>query len=197
MSGSAVETAVAQVFEAIDVETTRVYGDQAHKQFGTLVGWAIGGPDPLDQIRVYWHPAGHWHYVGFGLSELALKETKNPEISGFGFELTLRLAAEKTEEPPTWPIGILNDAARYVFKSKNPLNPGDYLEQPGTPRWLLGVVADAELRPVKTPNGSFDFRGLIILDDAQFLALKGDDYRRFLAEHEAAHPLWVNPPRDS
>ena len=39
-------------------------------------------------------------------------------ISGFGFELTLRLKREEDDTcPPTWPAALMQSLARYVFKS--------------------------------------------------------------------------------
>lgn len=40
------------------------------------------------------------------------------ELSGFGFELTLRLKkAENETSPPMWPAGLLNKLANYVFQT--------------------------------------------------------------------------------
>ena len=46
-------------------------------------------------------------------------------ISGFGFELTLRLKREEGETaPPTWPAALMQALARYVFQSENNLCAG-------------------------------------------------------------------------
>jgi hypothetical protein len=50
----------------------------------------LGGNDPLDGISVY-DGGDFWHFVTYGFSDLYEKETKDPEWSGFGFELTMKL----------------------------------------------------------------------------------------------------------
>jgi len=40
------------------------YGEQEPLHVASMIGWQMGGPDPLDGISVFRHPSGHWHYVG-------------------------------------------------------------------------------------------------------------------------------------
>ena len=66
---------------------------------------ARGGNDPIAGISVYLRdePATHFHFVTYGFTELFGKETDDPETSGFGFELTMRLAApEESGQLPSW-----------------------------------------------------------------------------------------------
>ncbi|MDI9654077.1 suppressor of fused domain protein, partial [Burkholderia cenocepacia] len=67
-----------------------------------LVKWRLGGPDPLDGISVWRRaaPVPHWHFVTYGLSELYAKESDDPAVSGFGFELTMRVADHRRLDPP-------------------------------------------------------------------------------------------------
>jgi len=62
-----------------------------------------GGNDSLDRISVYTatEPMEHWHFVTYGFSELYEKEKEDPEHSGFGFELTFRLAKADRETEPS------------------------------------------------------------------------------------------------
>ena len=55
-----------------------IYADSLEntQQFGTLIGWQLGGPDPLDSFRVY-DGGDFWHIIGFGLSELFEKQSEN------------------------------------------------------------------------------------------------------------------------
>lgn len=40
------------------------------------------------------------------------------QVSGFGFELTMRLKKEPTDKtPPTWPASVMQGLAKYVFQS--------------------------------------------------------------------------------
>ena len=108
----------------------------------------------------------HWHFVTYGLSELYEKESANPEKSGYGIELTFRLAKGESEtEVPNWAINFLNNLANYIFKTGNVFNEGHYLNTNGpiaanSNTNLKAVVffKDAELNKVyKSPNGSLKF----------------------------------------
>lgn len=78
-------------WDAIEAEFLRVYPGQTEpKHYGTLIKWWLGGNDPLDGISIY-DGGDYWHFVTFGLSDLYEKETEDPEWSGYGFELTLKL----------------------------------------------------------------------------------------------------------
>ena len=108
----------------------------------------------------------HWHFVTYGLSELYEKESDNLEKSGYGIELTLRLAKEESEtEVPNWAVNFLNNLANYIFKTGNVFNEGHYLNTNGpiaanSNTNLKAVVffRDAELNEVyKSPNGSLKF----------------------------------------
>lgn len=75
-------------WNAIEKEFERVYPGQTDpKHYGTLIKWRLGGNDPLDGISVY-EGRDYWHFVTFGSTELYEKETDDPEISGYGYELT-------------------------------------------------------------------------------------------------------------
>ena len=108
----------------------------------------------------------HWHFVTYGLSELYEKESDNPEKSGYGLELTFRLAKEEKEtELPNWAVNFLNNLSNYIFKTGNVFNEGHYLNTNGpiaanSNTNLKAVVffKDAELdKMYKTPNGSLKF----------------------------------------
>lgn len=55
------------------------------------------------------------------------KISKDKMISGFGFELTMRVAFyNPDEEPPKWPASLMQALASFVFQSKNVYNDGDH-----------------------------------------------------------------------
>ncbi len=89
-------------WDAIEQQLTNIYGEQEPKHYGTLLPFMLGGQDPLDGISAYKSetPVPHWHVVTYGFSELYEKETEDAEISGYGFELTFRLARSPEEEEP-------------------------------------------------------------------------------------------------
>lgn len=48
------------------------------------------------------------------------------KISGFGFELTIRVKCDSFDNFPRWPIDVMQSLARYVFQTTNPFGEGDH-----------------------------------------------------------------------
>ena len=153
-------------WEAIDRAMAKLYGDAQPAHWGTAVPFHLGGEDPLHGVSAYRSEAGrpHWHYVTYGLTELFDKETDDPGSSGFGFELTFRLArtAEETA-PPVWPVSLLQNLARYVFHTGNVFSPGHHMNANGpihagsaTALRALAFTADPALPPQRSSHGAFE-----------------------------------------
>jgi suppressor of fused len=157
---------------AIDAALAPLYAGQAPVHYGTLVSWRLGGPDPLQGISAYRRaaPHPHWHFVTYGFSDLYGKQTDHPQDSGYGFELTFRLAdgalagATDDPEPPSWAAAFLQNLARYVFQSGNVFQPGHYLDLNGpialgqkTAIRAVVFAVDPELPAMETPNGRVAF----------------------------------------
>jgi suppressor of fused-like protein len=153
---------------AIDAHLDTKYGGAVPVHWGTILQWRLGGPDPLDGVSAYDHagPPRHWHYVSYGLSELFEKESADPEVSGWGLELTFRVAhaAASETDPPIWAMSFLQKLARYIFESRNPLWPGHHINAYGpiaagmeTLIRAAVFVEDPELHAIDTPNGSVRF----------------------------------------
>lgn len=154
-------------WESITAEAVKVYGSQEPLHWGTLISYRIGGNDPLDGISAYRSdgPPLHWHFVTYGFSELYEKESDIKEQSGWGFELTFRLARKPDEQqPPVWALSFLQNLARYVFGSGNPLSAGDHMDLNGpialghtTEIQAILFIADPQLPAITTPNGNMLF----------------------------------------
>ena len=88
---------------------------------------------PLHEVDAYLvDPPPHWHLVTFGLSELFEKESDDPGVSGFGFELTLRLPARgDTGEAPVWASDFLTNLAAYVWQTGHDFAYGDHIDLRG------------------------------------------------------------------
>ena len=96
-----------QGWGAIDAALQAVYGDQQPAHYGTAIKFRLGGADPLDGISVYRSEQGgpHWHYVTYGFSDLYGDLDDSYDIapekpSGYGFEMTFRLARDEDEQEP-------------------------------------------------------------------------------------------------
>lgn len=172
----------ASGWDAINIALRPIYGDQEPKHFGTVIDYRLGGPDPLRGISAYKRsgPIPHWHYITYGFSELYGKESENKAVSGWGFELTLRLKTEPDSvEPPVWVLNLLQNLARYVFKSGHIFESGHYMNANGpialeiyTSIRSMAFVEDPELGAIDTPNGHLQFLQIVGITDDEELALK-------------------------
>lgn len=188
-------------WDAITAATDRLYPAQEPRHVGTLVPWALGGPDPLTGISAWKRtgPVPHWHYLTYGFSELYEKESDDPEISGYGFELTFRLACDPlAEEPPAWVYNMLQNIARYVFKTGNVFDDGQWMNANGPiarddPTLLesIGFLFDPELPAIDTPNGRLAFLQMVGLTVDEERAAKQWSTRKLLEALLPAMPLWV------
>jgi len=104
-------------WDAIDEAIVKIYGDQEPQHYAPELYYILGGDEPLDGISIYNDRKNNcYHYITYGFSELYAKESENPEVSGFGFELTFRLNYEKDIEVyPTRPVNLLQNIAKVTF----------------------------------------------------------------------------------
>ncbi len=191
-------------WDAINAALAALYAGQTPHHYGTAVSYTLGGNDPLDGISIYWSdtPRPHWHYVTYGFSELYGKQSDDPEESGFGFELTFRLAAAPGEgaddAPPVWPMNLLQNVARYVFSSGNVFEAGHHLDANGpinleahTQLCHLAFVADPQLAAIDTANGRLSFLQLVGVTDDEMAAIKRWSTLGVLDVLVPAMPLWI------
>ncbi len=165
----------------IDSALEPLYGSAKPRHYGTLIRYRQGGPDPLDGISAYFNPAPvpHWHLVSYGLTELAEKESANPKVSGFGFELTLRVGnARADQEPPLWTLGLLQSLARYVYTTGRYFEEGHFFElgEPPAPELegfsTVAFRKDPQLPTSRGPFGAFEFLQVVLLHREEATALK-------------------------
>src|SRR5262249_40790559 len=117
-------------WDAIDAALRPIYGDIEPYHVGTVVSYMLGGPDPIHGISAYKNldPVPYWHFITYGFTELWAKETNDPDVSGYGFELTFRLTCKaKDKKPPNWAFSFLQNLGRYVFETGNTFGPGHTL----------------------------------------------------------------------
>lgn len=186
-------------WDAIDASLERIHGDQVPRHRAAQIPYSLGGSDPLQGVSVYLVPGPprHWHYVTYGFTELFVKETKNPKVSGYGFELTFRLVSD-TEETPSWPCELLQDLARYVFRTGQTFSAGDHAYQGGelakveaTELCAFAVVQDPQLDPTSSSLGSFSFLQLVGLTQDEYELVQTRDTLSFLDLVRQQNPLLV------
>ncbi|NUT35897.1 MAG: suppressor of fused domain protein [Hamadaea sp.] len=186
-------------WDAISVALDRLYPGVEPKHYGTLIGWRLGGPDPLDGMSFYARE-DHWHLVSFGMSELYAKEGDNPDESGWGFEFTFRVGRAPDEnEPPMWAANFLQNLARYVYKSGNTFAPGHHMNLNGpislareeTAIRAITFTDDPELPPIDTPNGRMRFLQVVGLTLGEYAAIEGWSAAGVLGVLQPRLPLFV------
>ncbi len=187
-------------WDAIEESFARVYGDMEP------VTWRrAASSDPLlDGINVYQAsaPRPHWHYVTFGFSEVYEKESA-AEFSGWGFELTFRLACQRGDEhPPEWPYDVLQELACYVAETHNPFAEGHTIDlsqrfvgQDAERIAIMGFVPDPQLESITTPNGRLTFLQIVPLVPEELEAILAWSPTEFISLMAVSNPLLVWSPQ--
>ena len=151
---------------AIDAHVDAADGGPAANRYHPPAPPRFQGGRPLDAVTTHRLDGdGHWHLVTYGLSELEYKETSDPSVSGWGFELTLRVA---DNDEPLWAVDLLTTLAAYVWTSGHPFAPGHHVDLRGpiklktdTRITAAAVVADPSLATLDGPFGTVAFLQLV------------------------------------
>jgi suppressor of fused-like protein len=176
-------------WEALDAALSRIHGDTEPFHYRPVLPAVVGGEDPLEGISVYRsgdrsgdrsdQGEPHWHFVTYGFSDLHEKTSDDPEQSGFGFELTFRLRRGDEAEPPVWPYNVLQNLARYVFRTGNPFGIGHHVPLNGpialgsdTEIHSVAFALDPELGEIATPFGAVEFLQMVGITRAEARAIK-------------------------
>lgn len=185
-------------WDAIDAALLELYPKQEPKHYAPDLHFAAGGEDPLDGVSVY-DAGSHLHIVTYGFSSLYYdEESLNSEFSKFGFELTMRL--KKTGENPYWAINMLQNIARYVFKSGNWFEAGHFLPtnspiKLGSDTKLVGLAfdVDSELGSIDTVHGNVQFLQVFGITQKEFDQMKDIDKNALdvLSQHKKTNPLLI------
>jgi len=166
-------------WQAIDRALAPFYGDaDPHAHYGTVVPYTLGGNDPLHGISVYLRsePVPHFHFVTYGFTDLFVKETEDPDESGFGFELSLRLRRGANDtEVPMWALNFLQNLGRYVFGTGNRFDSGHKMGLNGpialgqeTKLTAILFANDPELGEIDSPFGKARFIEVVGITDDEY-----------------------------
>lgn len=187
-------------WDAIDAALRRIYGPAEPLHYAAALPAVAGGDDPLQGISAYRSRFGgrpHWHFVTYGYSELYDKETDDASLSGYGYEMTIRVVdPESKEEPPAWVLSLLQNLARYVFRTGSAFGVGHHTTLNGpialgrkTLLEAAAFVPDPELPAIDTENGRVEFLQLVGLSTDEYDATKSWDTLKLmgvLAERDPA-----------
>jgi suppressor of fused-like protein len=147
---------------AIDAHVAAAEGGPPDNRHAPPAPPRFNGGRPLHSVTTHrLDDPEHWHLVTYGLSEMEYKETDDPEVSGWGFELTMRVA---DSEEPLWAVDLLNSLAAYVWTSGHPFAAGHHVDlrgpiRLGTETGLTAALAvvDPGLGPLEGPFGRVEF----------------------------------------
>jgi hypothetical protein len=198
------DDAAAPGWEAIDAALAPLYPGIEPRHVGYMPPAAFSAN--LQGCSAY-PAAGHWHYVTYGLSELYAKDPESdPDWSGWGFELTLRVVRGTEEQAPGWPFTVLNQLANFIntqgvlvadghrMDFTQPITGYPHTDGPDTGLTVFAFSVDPELGTIDSPNGKVTFLqavGVTAEEKARMLASSTDDVLRDLA---APNPLLVTDP---
>ena len=116
-------------WDAIDECFEKLYPGQEPEHFGTnIISRAMmGGDEYLDGYSIYTSPNGYKHLVTYGMSELySNEEALENEFSKWGYEMTIKLPVETSEECQ-WAISMMSNLARYTFTQERWFEPLQFI----------------------------------------------------------------------
>jgi hypothetical protein len=190
--------------DAISAKEKAIYGNQEPMHWATIVPYELGGEDPLWAINCFesTKQQKHFHYVTLGFTNLFYDEHfAEDEINGFGFELTFRhLPVEGDPDKPLWPPNLLQNIAKYVFKTKDIFDDYHYMSANGPIRLgtdtditALAFITDPEMGKIETPHGDVKFLQIFGLTTGEYNDIKENKYssEELLEKHLATNPLLI------
>ena len=196
---------VSPGWAAIDAALERLYPGQQPRHFANPAARFKG--DQLVGVSAYrrQEPVPHWHYITYGLTDLFGEQEPGSEKSGFGFELTFRVASDDDVDPPMWPLTMLNSLAQYVGTSGAGLGHGHWMGDRGpitdvapTKLTSMAFSRDPELAPIDSPSGCVEFLQAVPLTTDEIRAVTAWNTHGLLSAIAPVMPLWVTDlQRDS
>ncbi len=158
-------------WEAIEHAFQALYGDKKPRHYAThLASRAnLGGDQYLDGYSIYQSIHDYQHIVTYGMSELyANEESFGGEWSGWGYEMTFKLVADKPEEC-LWVLNTLANLAFFTNTQQNYLENLQFIAGDGKPLsrddnsliTAMIITHDTEIESLLTPHGKVDFLQLV------------------------------------
>lgn len=168
---------------ALDAHIDAADGGPARHRWYPRAAHARRDQGPLDSVTG--HLIGdHWHLVTYGLSEIDGKASDDPDVSGWGFELSIRVEVDDDAGPspagakrggedqpgPAWAVDLLANLATYLWTSRHPFAAGHHVALGGPIRLradtvltAAAVVADPGLSDLDGPFGHVEFLQVVAL----------------------------------
>ena len=191
----AAESPNAPGWDSIDAAFAEVYPDEPH-HVATAPPTALGGV--LDGISAY-AAADRWHFVTYGLTELYQKESDDPDVSGWGYELTL--LTPPAGEPPQWAFELLLAVARQTtggtrFDVGHRIDTGRDISGGDGPLTAVAVCEDQLVAPSSFPFGRYKLLQLVGITASELADMQATSTREGLSRlSERDRLLRTDPAR--
>ncbi|MCZ7374160.1 suppressor of fused domain protein [Micromonospora sp. WMMC250] len=144
--------------------------------------------------------AGYWLLVTFGMTDLFSKNSDELDVSGWGYELTMRVPVD-ADQPPAWSLRLLERLVDYVFTSGRSFTEGHRMDPGGPITGLattrlraLAFAADPDLPPIDSPYGSARFLTVVGITADELDRMKATTTAEVLSELAERSPLLVTDP---
>jgi cell wall assembly regulator SMI1 len=171
--------------DALDAELQRHYPG--------LTPVRLEGPEDSPVRWVEAWPAEsppHWHLVTFGLTDLEVSELPS-RMSGWGQELTVRVARGAEPTPPEWAVELLHELARMVRRFRQGFEEEMVdIDTDAGGMHAVVMTQDPTLSPLRTGNGSVAFMQAVGLAEEE-LDLEPEEVLDAL---KAVDPLLLTRP---
>ena len=197
------EEIAAPGWDAIDSYVGSRYGHRLPHQFTSSTPYELDKANPLPAVTVWESGAPpSWHYVSYGLTELFEKSSSDPNISGFGHELTLRVPkADGEEQPPAWGVRLLNALGHHILSQRAGLDSGHCVDL-GAPLTMeesccltgLVCIPDPILGKFDSPHGSVLFLQLVGITAAELAIFKDLELPDLVAAIAELSPSGLSDP---
>lgn len=192
-------------WDAIDAALWQLYEAEPVFHVAPTVYRDLGGPIAMYGLSGYRaENPPHLHLVTYGLSELYEKESETPDVSGWGIELTFRVAGDWTGERPDWAINILARMANQVDETRVPFRPGYRIDAGGplgpgarTTVTALAVTADPQLGEIETVHGRVQFLQVVGLTSDELALARRWRTSGILEALAERDPLLITDPNRS
>ncbi|MEO7261203.1 MAG: suppressor of fused domain protein [Jatrophihabitantaceae bacterium] len=140
-----------------------------------------------------------WLLLTLGLSELFTKCGDDPAVSGWGFELTMRVMENsQSDVPPQWALNLVVKLSVYVYQRSKSFAPGHRMDPGGpiagnsdTHLTALAFTADPQLPSISAPNGSVDFLTIVGITAHELAAMQATSTDAVLSALRARYPTLV------
>jgi hypothetical protein len=185
-------------WEVIDNEFERLYPGQKPEHFGTVMTTRamFGGDSYLDGCSIYTSSNGYKHLVTYGMTTLYADENAlGGEYNGWGYEMTMKLREEQTQNC-MWAIDMLLNLARYTYRSKRHFEPEQFIKGNGSSLHLgadskitaLITVSDTEAKTIDSLYGETGF--------VQIVGITEQELKKILDEHSNLQRLIERMKKD-